>query len=135
MLAQRGSRENEKGRQDAITMIPGEKPKKILTEKVIPCIEEYLGKTFSCRYAVNSKVLWLSIYIYFLLKECTDFYVVRGIILIVVLKNVSKNWSVKKNKGDLGEICVPNNVNVCSITRDFCDLVNNRKKKNKKKNS
>ena len=77
-------------------------PKKILTEKVITCIEEYLGNTFSCRYAVNSKVLWLSIYIYFLLKECTDFYVVRGIILIVVLKNVSKNWSVKKNKGERG---------------------------------
>ena len=46
-----------------------------------------------------------------------------------------ENWSVKKNKGDLGEICVPNNVNVSSITRDFCDLVNNRKKKNKKKNN
>ena len=38
-------------------MIPGEKPKKILTEKVITCIEEYLGKTFARRYAVNSKVL------------------------------------------------------------------------------
>ena len=63
--------------------------------------------------------------------------VLEEIILIVVLKNVSKNWSVKKKggKGDLGEICVPNNVNVCSITRDFCDLVNHRKKKNKKKNN
>ena len=45
MIAQRGSRENAKGRQDAITMIPSEKPKKILTENVITCIEEYLGKT------------------------------------------------------------------------------------------
>ena len=77
-------------------MIPGKKPKKILTEKVITCIEEYLGKTFSCRYAINSKVLWLSIYIYFLLKGCSDFSVARGITFIVVLKNVSKNLSVKK---------------------------------------
>lgn len=61
--------------------------------------------------------------------------VLEEIILIVVLKNVSKNRSVKKNKGDLGEICVPNNVNVCSITRDFCDLVNHRNKKNKKRNN
>ena len=63
MLAQRGSRENAKGRQDAITMIPGEKPKKILTEKVITCIDEYLGKTFSCRYCkFKLKFFWFSIY-------------------------------------------------------------------------
>ena len=84
-------------------MIPGEKPKKILTEKVITCIEAYLGKTSLCRCAVNSKVLWLSICINisFFLKECTDFYGVRGIVLIV-LKNVSKNWSVKKIRGKRG---------------------------------
>ena len=59
--------------------------------------------------------------------------VLEEIILIVVLKNVSKNRSVKKNKGDLGEICIPNNVNVCSITHDFCDLENHRKRKTKRR--
>ena len=81
MLAQRGSRENAKGRQDAITMIPGEKPKKILTEKVITCIDEYLGKTFSCRYC-KFKLKFLgfqfTILTPFSFSGITDFYGVRG---------------------------------------------------------
>ena len=59
--------------------------------------------------------------------------VLEEIILIVVLKNVSKNRSVKKNKGDLGEICVPNNVNVCMLNYSWFLRLSEPSKQEKQK--